>query len=134
MTDRLSRIYMDANAIIDTLKADLFLKAPKIPGAKPHEQPYFVDNFPKKKLHLEYCAKLIKAARNGKIDLLTSTLTLAEVWHIGTKPPSEEDKRIIESTLTSGVVFKLVPDSYFIGRRARDLAWINGIVLTGADA
>lgn len=135
MTDkRRSSVYMDAHAIIDTLKADLFPSAPKLDGVPANKQPYFIDNFKAKKKHLEYCANIIKAARNGELDLLTSTLTLAEVWHLGIKPPSDEDKRVIESVLTSGKVFKLVPDSFFIGRNARDLMWVNGIELTGADA
>jgi predicted nucleic acid-binding protein len=119
-------VYMDSDSVIDVLKFNQHL-ATKEPHLK-------IQDFQYKKQHIEYCVKLLKAAEYKDITLLTSSLTIAEVWHIGQRPPSEEEKRIIMSVLTSGKVFTLVPDSYFVAIRARDLAWKYNIQLKGADA
>lgn len=119
-------VYMDSDSVIDALKFNQ-----RVATKEPHLK---IQDFHHKKQHIEYCAKILKAAEYNELTLLTSTLTIAEVWHIGEKPPSEEEKRIIMSVLTSGKIFKLVPDSYFVAIRARDLAWKHNIELKGADA
>jgi predicted nucleic acid-binding protein len=133
------KIFMDAESIIDTMKYHRFQEVPRKTGVKLEDAPYFIQDFQYKQQHIEYCAKLLKAAEYRHLTLLTSTLSVAEVWHLGKsrknpQPPSEEDKRIISSVLTSGVIFKLVSDSYFIAEKARDLCWKYEMELTGGDA
>ncbi len=91
-------VYMDSDSVIDALKFNQ-----RAITKEPHLK---IQDFQYKKQHIEFCAKLLKAAEYNELTLLTSTLTVAEVWHIGKKPPSEEEKRIIMSVLSSGKIFK----------------------------
>jgi predicted nucleic acid-binding protein len=77
----------------------------------------------------------MRAAKDGEIEVVTSMLTIAECRRARQdKPPTEEMKRIINSVLTSGVVFNLAEVTQTIAERARDLEWEDGINLRGADA
>ena len=133
------KIYMDANAIIDAIKHNQFVITPKVEGVKLEDRPYFIQDFIHKKQHVEYCSKLLKAAEYNELTILTYSLSVAEVWHLGKnkknpKQPTEEEKRVIMSVLSSGKIIKLVTDSIFVAERARDLSWKYGIELSGADA
>lgn len=130
------KIYIDAQGIVDALKHNQFEVTPRVEGVKLQDAPYYIQDFNFHKQHIEYCSKLLKAAEYNNLTLLTSSLSIAEVWHLGknAKPPSEEDKRIIMSVLSSGRIIKIVTDSIFIAEKARDLSWKYGIELTGNDA
>jgi predicted nucleic acid-binding protein len=78
--------------------------------------------------------QILRAAADGEIRLLTSSITIAECTHIGEHPPTEEIKRLFKSVLSSGKVVELISDSIFIAERARDLRWDHDITLRGADA
>lgn len=130
------KIYIDAQGIVDALKHNQFAVIPRAEGVNLKDAPYYIQDFHYKKLHVEYCSKLLKAAEYNELTLLTSSLSIAEVWHLGknAKPPTEEDKRVIMSVLSSGRVIKIVTDSIFVAERARDLSWKYGIELKGGDA
>ena len=77
---------------------------------------------------------LLEAAKDNKIDLFTSTITIAECTHA--KEPNELSdgiKDLIKRILTSGVLIKLIDADYFVTEKARDLRWNNGLNLKGAD-
>lgn len=79
--------------------------------------------------------QILKAAEAKDLQVITSTLTIAECRrsHFD-KPPTSEVKRIINSVLTSGKIVTLTQVTQGIAERARDLEWIEGINLKGADA
>ncbi|OGO35298.1 MAG: hypothetical protein A2Z03_07750 [Chloroflexi bacterium RBG_16_56_8] len=79
--------------------------------------------------------RVLKAAKNGDIELYTSVMTVVECLHAGDKNniPAEA-KRLFKSILTSGHVLKLVQVDIFIAERARDLHWEHGINVKRIDA
>lgn len=82
---------------------------------------------------LWYIQHCLKAARAGEIDVITSTLTIAESRRAD-GAPTEEVKRLFNSILVSGKVVLLTQMTQTIAERARDLHWDHGINLGGADA
>lgn len=72
-----------------------------------------------------YCKKLLEASRDGELQVVTSTLTVAEAYHIGDRNDISEDaKKLFKGMLTSGkggVV--LIETSIFVSSKARDLFW-----------
>lgn len=84
---------------------------------------------------LWYTETAMQAALDGKIELVTSMLTITEVRRARQeKPPTEQQKQIIRSVLTSGKIFNLAELTQSIAEVARDLEWDHGINLKGADA
>jgi predicted nucleic acid-binding protein len=75
----------------------------------------------------------LKAGQAGEIDVITSTLTIAESRR-AEAPPTDEVKRLFNSILTSGKVVHLAQMTQAIAERARDLHWEHKINLGGADA
>jgi predicted nucleic acid-binding protein len=88
---------------------------------------------------LWHLRKLMEAAKNGELEIYTSTLTVAECTHIsGPNDPRlevpEEVKLLFKKMLTSGQVVKLVQDTILVAERARNLLWEQGLYFRGADA
>jgi len=88
---------------------------------------------------LWHLRKLMEAARNGELEIYTSTLTVAECTHIcGPDDPRvevpEDVKVLFKKMLTSGQVVRLVQDTLLVTERARDLFWDHKIYFRGADA
>jgi predicted nucleic acid-binding protein len=81
----------------------------------------------------QYIYDCLKAARAGEIEVVTSTLTLAEVRR-AESTPDDNVKRLIRSVLTSGRIVTLAEVTQSVGEKARDLHWDYGINLSGADA
>lgn len=81
--------------------------------------------------HTQAC---MKSALAGEIEIVTSTLTIAECRRAGGSPVPDETKRIIRSILLSGRVVILSQITQAIAEKARDLEWEEGINLGGADA
>ncbi|MDD9817863.1 MAG: PIN domain-containing protein [Gammaproteobacteria bacterium] len=78
--------------------------------------------------------QFINAAKDNKIKVLTSSLSIAECTHIkGADNPSDETKRFFDTLLASGRsgVELAQPTRAIIGK-ARDLRWLHGIRLKGA--
>lgn len=82
-----------------------------------------------------YIKQILTAALNGELEVITSTLTIAECRRAHSdKPASNENKRLVRSVLTSGKIFTLAQVTQGITERARDLDWVDGVNLRGADA
>lgn len=81
-----------------------------------------------------FLKNLLQANRDGEVDVLTSTVTIAECQHAGEEKLSEKVKSQFSSLLTSGQYVKLVQCTPFIAIAARDLRWQHKIHLRGADA
>jgi predicted nucleic acid-binding protein len=109
------RIYCDANPIIELAK---FAK-------KTHD--------PLREPDLVMMERLLKAANNEEIALLTSSISIAECVAAGDDYGQDVQEFFI-GVLSSGRMFKLVQDSIFVAERARDLRWKDDIRLKGADA
>jgi predicted nucleic acid-binding protein len=110
------RLYMDSCCFIDAIK---FREGSALTTDREND--------------LWYIQNCLKAARAGEIQVITSTLTVAEVRR-GQAAPTDELKRLIRSVLTSGRVVTLAEMTLNIAERARDLEWDDGINLKGADA
>jgi predicted nucleic acid-binding protein len=79
--------------------------------------------------------QLCDASRAGAIQLVTSMLTVAECVHVSEHGgPSRETRDLFVDFLTSGRVVHLVEPDLFVAERARDLHWLDGILLSGADS
>lgn len=81
-----------------------------------------------------FTRQLIKAGKDDKIDLLTSSLSIAECTHIRNIPnPPDDIKRFYDGLLASGKSgIKLVQPTFTIMEKARALRWVDGIYLKGA--
>ena len=85
--------------------------------------------------YIWHIQQILKASEAKDIQVITSALTIAECRRAyQDKPPTPEVKRIINSVLTSGKIITLTQVTLGIAERARDLEWIDGINLKGADA
>ena len=116
----LSRAYIDSCGFIDAIKHDL-----KENVGLTSEQ---ISD-------IWYIQQILKAAEAGAIQVVTSTLTIAECRRTSSdKSPNTEVRRVINSVLTSGRIVTLSQVTQAIAERARDLEWVNGINLKGADA
>jgi predicted nucleic acid-binding protein len=81
-----------------------------------------------------YLRRLCDASINGDIEIITSTLVIAECLHVGDGFIDETVRDLFEKYLTSGRIVKPVDAGYFIAIDARDLYWKRQILLSGADA
>jgi predicted nucleic acid-binding protein len=80
-----------------------------------------------------FIQQCLKASEAHDIEVVTSTLTIAECTSAG-GDISAEVKRLFRSVLTSGKVVTLAQVTLGIAERARDLRWIHKVNLKGADA
>ena len=114
----LPRIYVDACPIIDLVKHRL-----KMESAEDRQKDaWFMD-------------RLIHAARMRKVELFTSTLTIAECTHVKDQKKDKEAQPFFLGLLASGKSgFALVQPTVPIAEQARNLRWIHGLALKGADA
>ena len=113
------RLYMDSCCFIESVKSK------------------FGDAQEDRANDLWYLQKLLTAAKNGDIEVITSYLTLAECTHAKSVNPDEqfEDvKRLFRSILSSGKVVKLAQLTKGTAELARDLRWEHDINVRGADA
>lgn len=111
------RLYIDSCCIIESLKGDLG----KSDSARHAD--------------LDMLKRILKAARDDKLQVFTSLLTVAEVVKAGDAPIDDDLKRKIERLILSGrdgvTTIGLAP---IITLRARDLAWNDGMSsVKGAD-
>ena len=107
-----SRIYIDSCYYIDVAKGKDKVK----------------EDDPGREEHLPYVEWLLVAALNGDIEIVASTLTIAECLHTGNPQDIPEDaKDRLRRILTSGQGITLVAPDVFIAERARDLLWVDGI-------
>jgi PIN domain len=81
-----------------------------------------------------FLKRLLEANRDKEIEIYTSTLTIAECSHGGDGDISPTVKSEFTRLLMSGQYVRLVQMTPFIGTDARDLRWVHGIALKGADS
>lgn len=85
--------------------------------------------------YIWHIQQILKASEAKDIQVITSTLTIAECRRADRETsPTPEVKRIINSVLTSGKIITLTQVTQGVAEKARDLEWIDGINLKGADA
>jgi|SRR6185437_6389469 len=112
------KIYVDASPIIDLVKVRVDVNVPSDRSS---------DTW-----HLQ---KMLDAALDGKVRLFTSVLSLAECVHVEDQNKLEQAKPFFMGLLASGRGgLTLIQPILAIAERARDLRWIHGIALKGADA
>ena len=112
------RVYIDACPIIDLVKYRL--QMPSTDDRK--KDAWFMD-------------RLIQAAKQEKVSLFTSTLTIAECTHVQDPKKNEDSKAFFLGLLASGKSgFALVQPTVGIAENARNLRWLHGLGLKGADA
>jgi predicted nucleic acid-binding protein len=75
----------------------------------------------------------MEANRDGEINVYTSVLSIAECSHAD-GDISPEVKSAFSKLLMSGQYLSLVQPTPMIGEAARDLRWVHGMSLKGADA
>lgn len=112
------RIYVDSSPIIDLVKFKVG-----------------VNLAPERESDAWHLQQMIAAARDGKIALFTSVLSIAECVHVEDQNKMEQAKPFFMGLLASGRGgFALIQPTLSITEKARDLRWINGLSLKGADA
>lgn len=109
------KVYVDSSCFIDMAKQNV--------GVLPKER----DN------DVWFCKKLLEAHRDGKLEICTAILTIAECQHAD-GICDEKVQRLFKSILTSGQFVFLVQDTILIATRARELRWIHNLSFGGADA
>lgn len=115
---KLPRIYVDACPLIDLVKS--------------RAQMPLTDDRSKDVWFLD---RLIAAAKQGKIELFTSTLTIAECTHVGDPQKDKQAQPFFLGLLASGKSgFALVQTTVGIAMEARNLRWLHDLALKGADA
>ena len=80
-----------------------------------------------------FLQQLLNAALDGEIEILTSTLSLAECTHAKGNI-SGDVKSLFKRFLTSGQYVLLIQDSVLVGEKARNLRWVHGLSFRGADS
>ncbi len=113
----LRRVYLDSTAFIDMVKADLGKTLP-----------------PERESDVWLTKRLLEAHRDKEIKVLTSTLTIAECTHAGDGDASVPVQTLLNKLLMSGDYVELVQMTPFVATDARDLRWVHGVNLKGADA
>jgi predicted nucleic acid-binding protein len=110
------KIYIDACCIIEALK-----RRRGLPLDHPVEE-------------VDMIERIMRAANDGEVSLYTSMITVAEVLHLGTKPPPPELKPFVERLILSGRngITAIAP-SPLIVLLARDLAVEDGLWERVAD-
>jgi predicted nucleic acid-binding protein len=78
--------------------------------------------------------RIMRAANDGEISLQTSMITVAEVLHLGTKPPPDDLKPYVERLILSGRngITAIAPSPAIV-LLARDLATEEGLWERVAD-
>lgn len=115
----MNRIYMESCCFIDVVKYRLDRKR-------------LISDLPVREEHIQYCMKMLEAAKFGDLRILTANLTISECKHLDGYV-DDEVKRLFRSILSSGRIVRIVTDNIFIGETARDLLWEHDIHLGGAD-
>lgn len=93
----------------------------------------------KREEDVRFLDRVLKAAFDGKLEVYTSTLSVAECRYVlstadSKKILTDEIKRLFQDLLTSGQFVILVQDSVLVAERARNLYWVHQLNVKGPDA
>lgn len=111
------RLYLDSAPIIDLVKVKVGIG---------------VDERDADVWHIQ---QMIRAAQAKDVELYTSALSIAECTHVEDPKKLDEAKPFFMGLLASGKSgIILIQPTLNILERARDLRWIHGVNLGGADA
>jgi hypothetical protein len=81
---------------------------------------------------------LLQAAKDGKLEIYTATLTVAECQRAEepstTGMPADDVKTLFKKFLTSGQYLSLIQDTILVAEQAGNLRWVHGICLSGPDS
>jgi predicted nucleic acid-binding protein len=112
------KVYVDAPPIIDLVKFKVG-----------------VNINPERERDAWHLQRMLEAARDGKVEVFTSALSIAECVHVEDQNKLEKAKPFFMGLLASGRGgFLLIQPTLAILEKARNLRWINGLSLKGADA
>ena len=93
---------------------------------------------PNRSMDIWHLKKLLQASKDGEIEILTATLTIAECQHAEEPStdgmPSDTVKTVFKNLLMSGQYVALVQDTPLVAERARNLRWVHGICMSGPDS
>src|ERR1035437_7243007 len=81
---------------------------------------------------LWFLKELLNAAFDEEIEVLTSTLSIAECAH-AKGDISDDVKSLFKRFLTSGRYVLLIQNSVLVAEKARNLRWVHGLSFGGAD-
>ena len=90
-----------------------------------------------RKLDILFFHALMHAALDGKVEIVTSTLTIAECQYVGgskNKVLTNDVKRLFRAVLCSNNVVVLAQPTVLVCEKAQDLRWVDGLSFKGADA
>jgi hypothetical protein len=82
---------------------------------------------------LWFLKNLLNAAFDEEVEVLTSTLSIAECAH-AKGDVGDDVKSLFKRFLTSGRYILLVQDSVLVAEKARNLRWVHGLSFGGADS
>jgi predicted nucleic acid-binding protein len=125
MAEEIQAVLFDSNVFIDLVKY----------GGK-SEKPEDAS----RAAHVEAAELMLRAAREGHLTIMASALCISECRGTRDTPQSpmvasDEVKRLLDGLLLSGVSgVTLRQMDPLLLRRARDLTWIDGLSICGADA
>jgi predicted nucleic acid-binding protein len=112
------RIYVDAAPFIDLVKVKVGVGIP--------------DDQQKDVWVLD---RVLQAARDGLLEVFTSTLSIAECTHVDDPARLDAAKPFFMGVLASGRSgVRLIQTTLSVVERARDLRWLHQVSLKGADA
>lgn len=112
------KVYVDSAAIIDLVKFKVGVAA-----NQEREQDAW---------HLQ---RMLDAARDGKVQVFTSAISVAECTHVDDQNKLEQAKPFFDGLLLSGRGgFTLVQPTLTLLERARGLRWSHAISLKGLDS
>jgi hypothetical protein len=115
-----NRVYMDSCCFIDLVKY------------RDYDKP--THNVSEEKFNdVWHLRRLCDAALKGDIEIISSTLAIAECLHEGNQLIGDIAKDLFEKFLTSGRVILPIEAGYNVCVQARDLYWRHRILLSGAD-
>src|SRR5436190_1882779 len=109
------RIYIDSCYYIDVAKGETRVKA-EDPG---------------REKHIWWVQTLLTAAIAGDVEIIASTMIIAECLHVGDSTTISDTTRDTFRRLLMGGQVTLVAPDVFIVERARDLLWTDGIKCGG---
>lgn len=93
---------------------------------------------PRRDADIWHLKNLLQAGKDGEVQILTATLTIAECQHAGEPSsdgiPGDATKTLFKNFLMSGQYLSLIQDTVLVAERARNLRWVHRICLSGPDA